>query len=89
MPALDRFAQTKLVELDARARRRALVETDREDGLWVMRGGRRLLSFSCNDYLNLTQHPAVKQAAMDAVARYGTELTPTARWHLTPGGFPL
>ena len=36
------------------------------------RGGRRLVSFSCNDYLNLTQHPRVKQAAIAAVERYGT-----------------
>ena len=51
--------------------RRALAETVREDGIWVERDGRRLLSFSCNDYLNLTQHPAVKQAAMAAIERYG------------------
>ncbi len=36
----------------------ALTETLREDGIWVERGGKRLLSFSCNDYLNFTQHPA-------------------------------
>jgi len=30
-----------------------------------------LLSFSCNDYLNLSQHPAVIAAAMEATARYG------------------
>ena len=33
-----------------------------------MRGGRRLLSFSCNDYLNLTQHPPVQAAAIAATA---------------------
>jgi len=53
-------------------RRRTLVATSREDGLFVERGGRRLLSFSCNDYLNLTQHPAVKAAAVAAVERWGT-----------------
>ena len=35
------------------------------------RDGRKLLSFSCNDYLNLSHHPEVKAAAIDAVQRYG------------------
>lgn len=69
--SLDRFAQAKLEELKAAHLRRALVDTAREDGIWVSRGGRRLLSFSCNDYLNLTHHPGVKEAAIAAIARYG------------------
>ena len=51
--------------------RRALAETARHDGVWVERNGRRLLSFSCNDYLGLTQHPALKAAAIAAIERYG------------------
>src|SRR6202042_2547242 len=39
--------------------------------IWAERGGRRLLSFSCNDYLNLSQHPDVIAAAIEATARYG------------------
>ncbi|MBU6443679.1 MAG: 8-amino-7-oxononanoate synthase [Alphaproteobacteria bacterium] len=69
--SLDTFAQSKLAELEAGHLRRRLAETLREDGIWVSRGGRRLLSFSCNDYLNLTHHPKVKAAAAEAVARYG------------------
>jgi 8-amino-7-oxononanoate synthase len=72
MSSLDEFAVAKLAKLDAAKLKRTLAETLREDGLWVMRGGRRLLSFSCNDYLNLTQHPAVKQAAIRAIEEYGT-----------------
>jgi 8-amino-7-oxononanoate synthase len=49
-----------------------LTETDRTEAPWVVRHGQRLLSFSCNDYLNLSVHPAVKRAAMEAVERYGT-----------------
>ena len=64
MKSLDQFAQGKLDDLERRHLRRALSDTYREDGIWVERDGRRLLSFSCNDYLNLTQHPAVKQAAL-------------------------
>jgi 8-amino-7-oxononanoate synthase len=71
MSTLDRFAQDKLDDLDRRNLRRSLAETTREDGIWVERDGKALLSFSCNDYLNLTQHPAVKQAARDALERYG------------------
>ena len=71
MTSLDRFATAKLDDLQHRNLRRALAETVREDGIWVERDGKRLLSFSCNDYLNLTQHPAVKQAAVAALEQYG------------------
>ena len=70
MKSLDAFVLEKLGDLDRQHLRRTLVDTARE-GVWVQRGGRRLLSFSCNDYLNMTQHPAVKQAAIDAIERYG------------------
>ena len=59
MQTLDEFATAKLRDLAARDLRRELVETARVDGVWMERNGRRLLSFSCNDYLNLSQHPAV------------------------------
>ncbi|SFK54457.1 aminotransferase class I/II-fold pyridoxal phosphate-dependent enzyme [Methylocapsa palsarum] len=69
--SLDDFALRKLADLDARGLRRTLAESAREDGIFVTRDGRRLLSFSCNDYLNLTHHPAVKAAAIEAIGRYG------------------
>jgi 8-amino-7-oxononanoate synthase len=69
--SLDAFAAKKLANLEATHLRRTLQETARDDGLWVTRGGRRLLSFSCNDYLNLTHHPKVKEAAIAAVSAYG------------------
>lgn len=71
MHSLDRFARQKLDELDGQQLRRDLVETARQDGPWVIRDGRRLLSFSCNDYLNLTQHPTVIAAAVEATRRWG------------------
>ncbi len=70
-PSLDQVAKAKLDELDRRHLRRTLAETVREDGLYVERDGRRLLSFSCNDYLNLSQHPAIKAAAVAAIEQYG------------------
>jgi 8-amino-7-oxononanoate synthase len=71
MASLDRFARHKLAELEARDLRRSLVETARVDGVWVERNGRRLLSFSCNDYLNLAQHPAITSAAIEAIRAHG------------------
>ena len=71
MGSIDAFAQEKLADLERQALRRALAETDRHDGIWVERDGRRLLSFSCNDYLGLTQHPALKAAAIAAIEHYG------------------
>jgi 8-amino-7-oxononanoate synthase len=71
MRSLDEFATAKLGELDQRSLRRALVDTTRVTGIWVLRNGRRLLSFCCNDYLNLTHHPAVKAAAIEALRIYG------------------
>ncbi|MGE4220567.1 MAG: 8-amino-7-oxononanoate synthase [Alphaproteobacteria bacterium] len=71
MHSLEDFARAKLADLDRRTLRRTLVDSAREDGMWVVRSGRRLLSFSCNDYLNLSQHPAIKAAAIAAIERYG------------------
>ncbi|MDE2229255.1 MAG: 8-amino-7-oxononanoate synthase [Alphaproteobacteria bacterium] len=72
MTALDRFAAQKLQDLEARQLRRRLVDTARTDGTHAMRNERRLVSFSCNDYLNLSHHPQVKAAAIAALERYGT-----------------
>jgi 8-amino-7-oxononanoate synthase len=71
MDSLTRYAQAKLDALEAKTLLRRLAPTHRVDGLWVERGGRRLLSFSCNDYLNLSHHPKVKAAATAAIEAYG------------------
>ena len=68
---LDDFALEKLADLESRGLRRRLTVTERAGAIQVLRGGRRLVSFSCNDYLNLSQHPALKQAAKDAIDRMG------------------
>jgi 8-amino-7-oxononanoate synthase len=72
MNSLSAFARKKLDALESRSLRRTLTPTRRLEGPWVERGGKRLLSFSCNDYLNLTTHPAVKAASAKAVEAYGT-----------------
>jgi 8-amino-7-oxononanoate synthase len=86
MHSLDAFAQDKLDELKRRHLYRALNETLREDGIWIERGGRHLLSFSCNDYLNLTQHPAIKRAAIAAIEEYGAG---SGASRLVTGNHPL
>ncbi|MGD9921276.1 MAG: 8-amino-7-oxononanoate synthase [Pseudorhodoplanes sp.] len=71
MRSLDQFARDKLAERERDNLRRGIVETELADGLYVVRNGRRLLSFCSNDYLNLSQHPAVKRAAAAAAEQYG------------------
>src|SRR5208283_967521 len=86
MRSLDDFACRKLEELDRACLRRTLAESLREDGPWVTREGRRLLSFSCNDYLNLSHHPALKAAATAAIGQYGVG---AAASRLVTGNHPL
>ena len=86
MQSLDQFAQGKLEDLKRRHLYRALNETMREDGIWVERNGRQLLSFSCNDYLNLTQHPAIKDAAIAAIKDFGAG---SGASRLVTGNHPL
>ncbi len=71
MRSLDLFARDKLAERERDNLRRSIVETDSGDGVHVVRNGRTLLSFCSNDYLNLSQHPAVKRAAAAAAEQYG------------------
>ena len=71
MRSLNEFATSKLAELERNSLRRELVETARVTGIWTLRNGRRLLSFCCNDYLNLTHHPTVVEAATQALRLYG------------------
>ena len=72
MNSLDAFATRALTRLEEQALRRRLTPTERTGGVQVVRNGRQLVSFSCNDYLGLAQDPRVKAAAIAAVERYGT-----------------
>lgn len=83
---LDAFAEAKLAELEAQALRRRLIETDRREGALAIRNGRRLVSFCCNDYLNLSQNEAVKRAAIEATETYGVG---SGASRLVSGNHPL
>lgn len=69
--SLTRFAAAKLAGLERQTLRRRIGDTDRGPLARAKRDGRALISFSCNDYLGLSHHPAVKRAAIEAVERYG------------------
>jgi 8-amino-7-oxononanoate synthase len=86
MTSLDDFARAKLLALDATDTRRRLTETFRDGAVTAQRSGRRLVSFCCNDYLNMTQDAAVKRAAQDAIETYGAG---AAASRLVTGNHPL
>jgi len=86
MRSLEDFAAKKLAELERASLHRVLAETDRLDGIWVNRNGRRLLSFCCNDYLALSHHPALKAAAIEATERHGVG---SGASRLVTGNHPL
>jgi 8-amino-7-oxononanoate synthase len=71
MPALDASLQQKLSLLEAKGQKRQLKDTGRMAGVEVMRGGKPLISFSCNDYLGLSRHAEVIEAGKAALERYG------------------
>ena len=69
--SLNAFAENKLAALKQRNLLRTLAETERLGPVEVRRGGKRLISYSCNDYLNLSQHPKIKAAAIEATEKHG------------------
>lgn len=51
------------------------IPLDENEGTEVIYKGQRLIMCGSNNYLGLTTHPKVRQAACDAVERYGTSCT--------------
>ena len=72
MPPLNEFAKQNIDKALSENRLRQLKQTHREDGIYVTRDGKKLISFSCNDYLGLSQHPETIKASIEATEKYGT-----------------
>lgn len=51
------------------------IPLDRNEGTEVVYEGRRIIMCGSNNYLGLTTHPKVRQAAKDAIEKYGTSCT--------------
>ncbi len=51
------------------------IPIDHSEGPEAYIGGRKLLMIGSNNYLGLADHPKVKEAAIEAVRRYGTSCT--------------
>jgi 8-amino-7-oxononanoate synthase len=51
------------------------IPLEENEGTEVIYQGRRILMFGSNNYLGLTTHPKVKEAAIEALKRYGTSCT--------------
>ncbi|MBH97949.1 MAG: 8-amino-7-oxononanoate synthase [Rhodospirillaceae bacterium] len=69
---LKEFAQAKLADLEKLDLRRELADTARFSGGKIHRSAKKLISFSCNDYLGLTHHPDVIKASQEATQTFGT-----------------
>lgn len=86
MDSLERYARGKLADLEAKSLRRALAETARFPAGVTERDGRKMISFCCNDYLDLSHHPKVIEATIEATRRYGAG---SGASRLVTGNHPL
>ena len=65
------FIEQKLEEIRSRNLYRQLKVVDGEQDATVRLNGREVLNLSSNNYLGLANHPALKEAAREALDRYG------------------
>jgi 8-amino-7-oxononanoate synthase len=63
--------QRRLEEVRAAGLLRQLRRVESAQGVRLVIGGREFLNFSANDYLGLANHPVLRQAAVQAVEKYG------------------
>lgn len=71
LSSLDQFAAEMLETLEAATLQRRVTVSHRKADGSVERDGKSLISFCCNDYLGLSQHPKVIEAARKALDDFG------------------
>lgn len=71
MADFDQDLQQRLAAFREQGLYRTLRRVDSTQGTRIQIGGRTLVNFSSNDYLGLTNHPALREAAIRAVEKYG------------------
>ena len=62
----------KLSEIKSLSQKRQLISTKRQNNSVVIRNDKTLISFSCNDYLGLSQNAQVIEASIKAIKKYGS-----------------
>jgi 8-amino-7-oxononanoate synthase len=72
MSSFDQELQTRLAALREQNLFRELRRVDSAQGPRIELGGKTFLNFSSNDYLGLANHPALKEAAIKAIEKFGT-----------------
>ncbi len=72
MSALDEILLQKLQILEKKGQKRVPIESVRHNGIYISRAGKEMVSFSCNDYLGLSQDKRVVAAASQALHKYGS-----------------
>ncbi len=72
MADLEEILSDNLVKLRAENLDRQTIATRRLKKAYISRNGRKLLSFSCNDYLGLQGNRSVIKAAKSALGKFGS-----------------
>ncbi len=80
------YLASRLKRLEKRHLLRRPLPVERCSSVHLKRDGKKLISFSCNDYLGLSQHPQIKRAAIYAVETSGAG---AAASRLVTGDYPL
>src|SRR5271170_5984778 len=71
MSSFDSDLKQRLQAWHDQSLQRELRRVDSANGPRIRIGGRKFLNFSSNDYLDLATHPLLKEAARQAIEKFG------------------